>query len=296
MAVECRQAEDSDLRIDSSALRAPAEGSIFEAKIQDMLIVISPAKTIDFDCEPHLERATIPAFIPEASVVMKKLRTFSPKRLSKLMDISENLANLNFERNAKWQEEPTAADVRPALLAFQGEVYLGMNARGFSDEDLDYAQKHLRILSGLYGALRPMDMIQAYRLEMGTNLKVGRAKNLYGFWGSKIAAELNQALDGQGDAVLINLASEEYFDAVDSSKLKAKVIKPVFMDAKNGKYKVISFWAKKARGMMTAFALQNRMQEPEGLKAFRGGGYAYSSEMSTADTWVFLRDHQVEPA
>lgn len=254
-----------------------------------MLIVISPAKTLDFESPLPDASCTRPDFYADADALVRKLQTLSPKKISALMDISADLGQLNFDRYAKWEAGPAPSGVRPAVLAFKGDVYVGMEAQNFSLEDLDYAQKHLRILSGLYGLLRPLDQIQPYRLEMGTRLKVGRKANLYAYWGSRIAKALNEALEAQGEGVLVNLASEEYFDAVDLKVLKARVIKPVFMDEKNGKYKVVSFWAKKARGMMSAYLLQYRISEPEQIKDFKVAGYGFNQALSEGDQWVFTR-------
>jgi cytoplasmic iron level regulating protein YaaA (DUF328/UPF0246 family) len=255
-----------------------------------MLIVISPAKSLDFDCPVLPGRASVPEFLEDAKVIIGKMQTYSPKRIGKLMDISKELSELNFNRYANWQADAMAANSRPAILAFKGDVYLGMEAMNFTEEDLDHSQNHLRILSGLYGVLRPLDMMQPYRLEMGTALKIGRKPNLYKYWGPRVAESLNNALAAQGDSILVNLASEEYFGAVDLKVLKAKVIKPVFMDEKQGKYKVVSFWAKRARGMMAAFILQNRLVDVEMIKSFSGAGYAYNGGLSDETNWVFTRD------
>lgn len=261
----------------------------FGAKKDQMLIVISPAKSLDFETPAPAVPATWPDYHADADALVQRLQKFSPKKLADLMDISDDLARLNVERYARWEPGAQPNAVKPALLAFQGDVYQGMQAVDFSREDLDYTQQHLRILSGLYGLLRPLDRIQAYRLEMGTRLKVGRKTGLYQYWGKRIALALNEALAAQGDNVLINLASEEYFDAVDRKALQARVIKPTFLDEKNGKYKVVSFWAKRARGMMSAYILQNRIQDPIAIQAFTGAGYKYNAAMSEGDVWAFTR-------
>lgn len=254
-----------------------------------MLIVISPAKSLDFETPAPPVPATRPDFFADADKLVKHLQKFSPKKLAALMDISPDLAALNVDRYARWTAGEAPAGVKPALLAFQGDVYQGMQAQTFSEEDLDHAQRHLRILSGLYGLLRPLDLIQPYRLEMGTRLKVGRKTGLYDYWGQRIAAALNDALDAQGDRVLINLASEEYFHAVDLKALQARVIKPTFLDEKNGKYKVVSFWAKRARGMMSAYILQHRITDPVAIQGFAGAGYRYNPALSDGDVWAFTR-------
>jgi cytoplasmic iron level regulating protein YaaA (DUF328/UPF0246 family) len=257
-----------------------------------MLVLISPAKTLDFDCDSHSQLASVPVFLTEAEELVNKMRGFSAQRLEKLMGISGNLARLNVERFTSWQPIHTEQNCKPAILAFQGDVYQGMEASQFTPEDLDFAQGRLRILSGLYGLLRPMDQIQPYRLEMGTRIKIGRKKDLYHFWSDKITRLLNQHLEESKSGTLINLASQEYFGAVDVSKLAVPVVKPVFLDGKAGQYKVVSYWAKRARGMMAAFILQNRIQDPEQIKGFDAGGYSFSGESSTSLEWVFRRHHQ----
>lgn len=261
-----------------------------------MLIVISPAKSLDFETPAPALPTTFPDFYADADGLVQRLQKLSPKKLSALMDISPELAQLNFDRYARWTPGIEHTAVKPALLAFQGDVYQGMQAATFSEEDLDHTQRHLRILSGLYGLLRPLDLIQPYRLEMGTRLKLGRKTGLYQYWGKRIAEALNAALDAQGDRVLINLASEEYFDAVDLKALKARVIKPTFLDEKNGKYKVVSFWAKRARGMMSAYILQHRINDPLAIQAFQGAGYRFNAELSEGDVWAFTRSVQDLPA
>jgi uncharacterized protein len=254
-----------------------------------MLIVISPAKSLDFETPAPQLPSTWPDYAADADKLVKQLQRHSPKQLAALMDISPDLATLNFDRYARWAPGESPGGVKPALLAFQGDVYQGMQAQTFSREDLDHAQRHLRILSGLYGILRPLDLIQPYRLEMGTRLKIGRKTGLYEYWGKRIALALNDALDAQGDRVLINLASEEYFHAVDLQALQARVIKPAFLDEKNGKYKVVSFWAKRARGMMSAYILQHRISDPLAIQGFTGAGYRYNPELSDGDVWAFTR-------
>lgn len=258
-----------------------------------MLIVISPAKTLDFETEAQTNLVTQPLFPKEAETLIRKLRTISKKKLMSLMDISKDLAELNVERYMKWEAGEEKPLQKQALLAFKGDVYLGLEAENFSEEDFEYAQSHLCILSGLYGVLRPMDLIQPYRLEMGTKLKSGRKKDLYDFWGTEITKHLNESIAASGNPYLINLASQEYFSAVKVEGLKAELITPIFMDKKGAGYKVVSFWAKKARGIMTAWIISNRIQDPIQIKTFNLAGYAYNDGLSEGNKWVFTRDESI---
>ena len=255
-----------------------------------MIIVISPAKTLDFDSPLITRRATQPAFLDQSEELMEKLVHYSPNQLGKLMKISHDLSELNVERNLNWSRPFNRKNARPAMLTFKGDVYLGLKAEEFSDEDIDYAQNHLRILSGLYGVLRPLDLMQAYRLEMGTRLKTDRGKDLYEFWGDQISLSLNKQLKKTGADMLLNLASNEYFGAVENKALKAEIISPVFKDWKNGEYKLISFFAKKARGSMAAWVIKNQVKDSSDLKKFDVDGYRFSAEQSTELVPVFLRD------
>lgn len=257
-----------------------------------MLMVISPAKTLDYDTPPTTQSFTQPEHLDQAKELIEQLRTLSPQQISELMHLSDKLATLNVARYGSWSEHFTPDNAKQALLAFKGDVYTGMNANDFSQQDLEYAQDHLRILSGLYGVLRPLDLMQPYRLEMGTKLSNARGKDLYAFWGERISGWLNAALAAQGDDVLLNLASNEYFGAVKRSALKARVIDVDFKDMKNGQYKIISFYAKKARGLMTRYVIKERVEQPEQLKEFCYDGYRYSSRDSSVDRLVFLRDEQ----
>jgi cytoplasmic iron level regulating protein YaaA (DUF328/UPF0246 family) len=257
-----------------------------------MLMVISPAKTLDYDTPPTTQRFTQPEHLEHAEQLIEQLRTLSPQQIGELMHLSDKLAALNVARYGSWSEHFTPDNAKQALLAFKGDVYTGMNASDFSEPDLAYAQKHLRILSGLYGVLRPLDLMQPYRLEMGTKLSNARGKDLYAFWGERISGWLNTALAAQGDDVLLNLASNEYFGAVKRSALKARVIDVDFKDMKNGQYKIISFYAKKARGLMTRYVIKERIEQPEQLRAFSYDGYRYSQRDSSIDRLVFLRDEQ----
>lgn len=255
-----------------------------------MLILISPAKSLDFDTKPCTDTYTQPAFLEASEQLIRKLRTVSRKRLTEMMGISKALAQLNYERYLAWHPEFSLENAKQAVLAFKGDVYVGMNADGFSDDDFSYAQDHLRILSGLYGVLRPLDLIQPYRLEMGTRLPVRRKKNLYDFWGTRITDFLNADLAERDQKVVFNLASNEYFHAVKPELLDARLINCSFLDLKNGEYKMVSFWAKKARGMMSAYIIQHRLTDPEDAKAFDSAGYVFNEKMSSADDWVFTRD------
>ncbi|SPZ45310.1 Protein of uncharacterised function (DUF328) [Plesiomonas shigelloides] len=258
-----------------------------------MLIVISPAKTLDYTSPLATPRFTLPTLLAPAAELIDICRALTPAQIASLMSISDKLAGLNAARFAEWQPPFSPENARQAILAFKGDVYTGLQAEQFSEADFDFAQQHLRMLSGLYGVLRPLDLMQPYRLEMGTRLANPAGADLYRFWGEQITETLNQALQEQGDAVLINLASDEYFKAVKPAKLRAMIIKPVFQDRKNGQYKIISFYAKKARGLMSRFIITERLTEPEQLKDFDYEGYAYCPEASTELEWVFRRDAEL---
>ncbi|HCN45106.1 MAG TPA: peroxide stress protein YaaA [Pseudomonas sp.] len=256
-----------------------------------MLTVISPAKTLDYDTPPVTSRFTLPQYLDDSQELIVQLRDLSPAQISELMHLSDKLAGLNAARFGSWTPDFTPANAKQALLAFKGDVYTGLDAESLKEDDFSYAQDHLRMLSGLYGLLRPLDLMQPYRLEMGTKLANARGKDLYAFWGTRISEWLNQALAEQGDDLLLNLASNEYFSAVKRSALNARVINTEFRDQKNGQYKIISFYAKKARGLMSRFVIQERINDPERLKQFDVQGYYYSAEQSKPDNLVFLRDH-----
>ena len=254
-----------------------------------MLFLLSPAKALDYETPlaplPH----SAPLFVPQSKALIALLRTQSPQQIANLMSLSDKLAGLNVARYLSWSPKATEKNARQAILAFDGDVYGGLNARALGAGDLAWAQDHLCILSGLYGVLRPMDLMQPYRLEMGTALANPQGKNLYAFWGRQIADYLNTRLHGDIKSVVINLASQEYFKAVDTRALKARVVECVFQEYKNGDYKIISFLAKRARGLMARFATEHRLVQPEQLKAFDLEGYAYAAEQSTADRYVFRR-------
>lgn len=254
-----------------------------------MLIVISPAKTLDYDTPPNTDMHTTPEFIPDSKQLIKALRDLGPHEISALMGISDKLGTLNYDRFQQWKPTFTTNNAKQALLAFKGDVYTGLEAETFTDADFNFAQKHLRILSGLYGVLRPLDLMQPYRLEMGTKFQVGDAQNLYQFWGDKITEKLNENLKASKSKLLINLASNEYFKAVKTKQLDAEVITPVFKDWKNGDYKMISFFAKKARGMMSAYIIKNRLTKEVDLKGFDWDGYRYDPALSTPKSPTFTR-------
>ncbi len=253
-----------------------------------MLVIVSPAKTLDFESPLTVRKHTQPRLLKESERLVETLRALSPAELAALMGISDKLSGLNAARYQEWSRPFTPDNARQALYAFQGDVYVGMQAREFSAEDRAFAQKHLRILSGLYGVLRPLDLIRPYRLEMGTRLATDRGTDLYGFWGDRVTRVLREDLAAR-NPFIVNLASEEYFRAVDVDALDVPVISPVFRDYRNGKYKIISFFAKKARGMMASWIIRNRVRTENALRSFNEGGYRYSAAESSPERPVFLR-------
>ncbi len=259
-----------------------------------MLTVISPAKTLDYDSPLTTAEYSLPGYLEDSAELIGELRKLSPPQVSELMGISDKLGALNFGRYLDWQSEFTPDNARPAILAFKGDVYTGLAVESLSESDLQWAQQHLRILSGLYGLLRPLDLMQPYRLEMGTKLTNPKGKDLYQFWGGKITEGLNAELGSMKTPVLVNLASNEYFKSVVPGKLNADIITPVFKDWKGGKYKIISFYAKKARGLMSRYIIEHRIDDAERLKEFDYAGYAYQPAMSSAREWVFTRDESQE--
>ena len=254
-----------------------------------MLLVISPAKNLDYETPAKTKQKSEPDFLDDAQALIEELRDLAPQDVSKLMSISDKLGVLNYDRYQQWSTPFTEDNAKQAMLAFNGDVYTGLDAESFKADDFKFAQKHLRILSGLYGLLRPLDLMQAYRLEMGTKFENRRGKNLYEFWGDIITEALNKQLKTLKSEVLVNLASNEYFKSVKPKNLNAEVITPVFKDWKGDKYKIISFYAKKARGLMCQYAIKNRVTDAEDLKAFDLEGYAYNEGMSSAKEWVFTR-------
>ena len=257
-----------------------------------MLTLLSPAKSLDFETPSPTGKATQPQLLDDSSVLVEAMRDFTAKELSSLMKISGRLGALNFRRFEAWSLPFTKDNAKQAIVAFQGDVYVGMDAGSFSTEEFAFAQKHVRILSGLYGVLRPLDLIQPYRLEMGTRLENDRGKNLYEFWGDRITDRLNRDLRSQKSGVVVNLASVEYFKSVNVDKLDADIVSPVFRDERNGTYKIISFYAKKARGMMTGWMVRNGIDDPKKLKGFDVAGYRYSEEMSEPGKPTFIRDEK----
>ena len=254
-----------------------------------MLITISPAKTLDFEAAPITKKYSQPTMLKQSEVLIDVLTTISPADIEKLMKISPKLAELNAERYHNWSRPFKPSNAKQALLAFKGDVYTGLQAETFDENDFEYAQEHLRILSGLYGVLRPLDLMQAYRLEMGTKLDNPEGKNLYEFWGQSITKNINKQLKAIDSNILLNLASNEYFKSVKAKEVTADIVTPVFKDWKNGQYKLISFFAKKARGVMSAWVIQNKIESLDDLITFKGDGYRYSAKDSDALNPVFLR-------
>ncbi len=254
-----------------------------------MLILLSPAKTLDFETAPRTKQVTTPAFLDDSEKLVGTLKTYKPKKLAKLMNLSENLSELNVERFQTWETPFPEGAARPSIQAFRGDVYLGLDADTMSMSDIKRAQKHIRILSGLYGVLKPLDMMLPYRLEMGTALKTRRGKNLYEFWGTRITESLNEELQSFKTPLVVNLASNEYFKSVKKPLLQAPLIEPVFKDEKESGYKVISFFAKKARGAMARYLVENKASGADDLKDFTGLGYKYSKKESLEGSPVFLR-------
>lgn len=255
-----------------------------------MLVLLSPAKTLDFDSPVPVEEYSQPDFLDQALTLNRTLRKLAPQDLAGLMKLSDKLAELNHRRNQEWSPPFSPANARQAVAAFRGDVYTGLEADNWSAADHAWAQDHLRILSGLYGLLRPLDLMQPYRLEMGTRLATSKGSDLYAFWGGRLTEALNDLIDAQGHEAVVNLASNEYWRAVRGDDLKAEVITPVFRDWKNGQYKIISFFAKKARGMMARWIIQQRITSPTALSGFDLGGYRFASAESTPTSPVFLRD------
>ena len=257
-----------------------------------MLALISPAKTLDYETALPTDIYTQPRLLEQSQQLIDVCRKLSATEIASLMTVSEKIANLNVERFRDWNAEFDFSNARQALFAFKGDVYTGLDAYHLKDHDIDFAQQHLRMLSGLYGLLRPLDLMMPYRLEMGTTLKNSRGNNLYEFWGSIITDQINQDLAEIDAKLLVNLASDEYYKSVNEKKIQAEIIKPVFLDQKNGKYKVISFYAKKARGLMARYLIENKLSQVEQLKAFDSEGYYFDAESSSDKELVFKRDEQ----
>ncbi|ETD71142.1 hypothetical protein V757_06790 [Pelistega indica] len=254
-----------------------------------MLFLLSPAKKLDYDTPLSVEKHTQPLFVKQAQELITVLRKKSVQDIAELMSLSQALSELNVTRYAEWKPTFSLENSRQAILAFNGDVYEGLNATTLTAKQLEWAQDHMAILSGLYGVLRPLDLMQAYRLEMGTRLETPKGKNLYEFWGNQIANYLNERLSAEKEPIIINLASEEYFKSVDLKALKARVVQCVFQEYKNGTYKVVSFNAKRARGLMTRYAIEHQAKKPSDLLAFDVEDYAYDKSVSSEDKLVFRR-------
>jgi cytoplasmic iron level regulating protein YaaA (DUF328/UPF0246 family) len=254
-----------------------------------MLVVVSPAKTLDFETPSTTKTYTMPDHLDDSEELINRLRRFSSLDIAELMKVSKKIADLNFERYETWQKDFTPDNAKQAALAFKGDVYTGLNAETFREKDFKFAQKHLRILSGLYGLLRPLDLMQAYRLEMGTRLQTDRGRNLYEFWGSTITDALNKQLNKINSNYLINLASTEYFKSIRSEQLNAEIITPEFREYKAGDYKMIGIYAKKARGMLSRYIIENQLSDPDDIRSFSSDGYKYNKSQSKGNKWVFTR-------
>ncbi len=254
-----------------------------------MLIVISPAKTLDYDTPAKTKVHTIPDYLDQSQLLIDRLRELSALDISELMHVSTKIAELNFDRYESWSTPFTPENSKQAMLAFKGDVYTGLDAETFNSQDFKFAQQHLRMLSGLYGLLRPLDLMEPYRLEMGTKLSNLRGKNLYEFWGNEITEGLNAQLKKIKSQYLINLASNEYFKAVKPKQLNGEIITPAFKDYKGGDYKMIGVYAKKARGTLSRFIIKNQLTNPDDIKDFNEDGYAFNKKLSKDNTWVFTR-------
>lgn len=254
-----------------------------------MLIVISPAKTLDYDTPPKTKVFTTPDYLGQSQQLINRLRNFSSLDISDLMKVSAKIADLNFDRYEAWKKPFTVKNAKQSILAFKGDVYTGLDAETFKADDFKFAQNHLRVLSGLYGLLRPLDLMQPYRLEMGTKLKTDKGNNLYEFWGADITNGLNKQLKKIKSDILINLASNEYFKSVKPKELNAEIITPAFKEFKNGEYKMIGIYAKKARGLLSRYIIQNKLTDPEDIKAFSEEGYRFNKSLSKGNSWVFTR-------
>ena len=257
-----------------------------------MLALISPAKTLDYETALPTDVHTLPRLLTHSQQLIDSSRQLSATQIADLMKVSEKIAQLNVARFKDWQPEFNFSNARQAVFAFKGDVYTGLDAYALNDSQIEYAQQHLRMLSGLYGLLRPLDLMMPYRLEMGTKLHNARGHNLYQFWGHHITDLINQDLANTESELLLNLASDEYYKSVNVAEIRAEIIKPVFLDQKNGKYKVISFYAKKARGLMARYMIENQLQRIEDLKSFNLNGYYFDSGSSIHGELVFKRDEQ----
>ena len=255
----------------------------------DMLIVVSPAKTLDYETPPKTKVFTTPDFLEDSALLVERARQYSALDIAELMQVSMKIAELNFDRFEAWNTPFTPENAKQAILAFKGDVYTGLDAGTFSAADFKFAQSHLRILSGLYGLLRPLDLMQPYRMEMGRKIDTERGKNLYEFWGGTITEAINKQLKTLKSPYLINLASNEYFKSVKPKLLDGEIITPEFKDWKNGQYKMLGVYAKKARGQLSRFIIQNQLKDPESMKEFAVDGYQFNEELTSGNKWVFTR-------
>ena len=257
-----------------------------------MLALISPAKTLDYESALPTDQHTLPRLLAQSQQLVDLSRKLSASEIASLMSVSEKIAQLNVARFRDWNADLNFSNARQAMYAFKGDVYTGLNAYALSADDIDFAQQHLRMLSGLYGLLRPLDLMMPYRLEMGTKLSNPHGHNLYEFWGEQITQLINQDLQSSNATVLLNLASDEYYKSVQPNQINAEIIKPVFLDQKNGQYKIISFYAKKARGLMARYMIENKVKKVEDLQAFQSDGYYFDADSSLKGELVFKRDEQ----
>lgn len=255
-----------------------------------MIAVLSPAKTLDYESKSSTKKYSIPIHLDKSKILIDYMAKMSPKKIASLMDLSENLAVLNAERYKNWTMEFDTSNAKQAILAFKGDVYLGLEAQTFSEKDLSFAQEHLCILSGLHGFLKPLDLMQPYRLEMGTSISIKKSKSLYQFWDSTVKEHLESALEKHQERTLINLASEEYFKVVKAKEWKYPIIHCEFKDKKGSDYKMIGFFAKKARGYMASYIVKNRIEQSQDLKDFNLHGYVYNTKLSKDNKWIFTRD------
>jgi len=254
-----------------------------------MLIVVSPAKKLDYDTPAKTKTSTMPDFLDQSQILIDRLRQFSAIDIAELMHVSMKIAELNFDRYEGWSLPLSTDNAKQAMFAFKGDVYTGLDADSFSAADIKFAQKHFRMLSGLYGLLRPLDLMYPYRLEMGTKLDNTRGKNLYEFWGSTITDAINKQLKASKSESLINLASNEYFKSVKTKEINGEIITPAFKEYKNGEYKMIGIYAKKARGLLSRYIIQNQLSNPEDIKNFDEEGYKFNKKLSKGNNWVFTR-------
>jgi cytoplasmic iron level regulating protein YaaA (DUF328/UPF0246 family) len=254
-----------------------------------MIILLSPAKTVDFETATNISEYSTPEFIKEAAIIAKELKKLSFNELKKVLEVSQKLAELNFERYKVWQPEHDLQNAKQAILTFKGDVFTGLSAENLSIDDLQYAQDHLVILSALYGILRPLDLIRPFRIEMAAKFSLPGFKNLYEYWGETIKTHLKEKINDHENQTIINLASEEYYKAIKPKQIKTKIITPVFKELKGDKYKIVSIYAKRARGLMTSYIIKNRIADPENLKFFENEGYFYNDPLSDENNWVFTR-------